>query len=101
MGSSRTYYPYSKGGDYNKWYGNLWLYVDWSDSAKQYIEKKGRLQNKQYYFKEGITYSGSSGEKGTSFRIFPKDCLFDVGGSCIFPTGKYSNRHYILAFLNH
>ena len=100
MGSSRTYYPYSKGGDYNKWYGNLWLYVDWSDSAKQYIEKKGRLQNKQYYFKEGITYSGSSGEKGTSFRIFPKDCLFDVGGSCIFPTGKYSNRHYILAFLN-
>ncbi|MBR4380325.1 MAG: BREX-1 system adenine-specific DNA-methyltransferase PglX [Bacteroidaceae bacterium] len=100
LGSTRTYYPYSKGGDYNKWYGNLWLYVDWSDSAKKYIEKKGRLQNKQYYFKEGITYSGSSGEKGTSFRIFPKDCLFDVGGSCIFPTGKYSNRYYILAFLN-
>lgn len=100
LGSTRTYYPYSKGGDYNKWYGNLWLYIDWSDSAKMYIEKKGRLQNKQYYFKEGITYSGSSGEKGTSFRIFPKDCLFDVGGSCIFPTGKYSNRYYILAFLN-
>lgn len=48
-----------------------------------YISKNGVLRNKNYYFKPGITYSGS-GSKGTSFRIFPKDCLFDVGGSCIF-----------------
>ena len=57
------------------------------------------MQNKNYYFKEGVTYSGS-GSKGTSFREFPKDCLFDVGGSCIFPTEKYNNRFYLLAFLN-
>lgn len=98
-GSSQKYYPYSKGGAYNKWAGNLWLYINWEETSVSYISKRGRLQNKNYYFKEGVTYSGS-GSKGTSFREFPKDCLFDVGGSCIFPTEKYNNRFYLLAFLN-
>lgn len=98
-GSKQQYYPYSKGGPYSKWQGNLWLYINWEEDSIDYINIRGRLQNKNYYFKEGITYSGS-GSKGTSFRIFPKDCLFDVGGSCIFPTEVYGNRYYLLAFLN-
>lgn len=83
-GSKQKYYPYSKGDPYSKWAGNLWLYINWENESIKYIGNRGRLQNQSFYFKEGITYSGS-GSKGTSFRIFPKDCLFDVGGSCIFP----------------
>ena len=98
-GSNQSYYPYSKGGEYAKWAGNLWIYINWEENNVEYIKVKGRLQNRNYYFREGITYSGS-GSKGTSFRIFPKDCLFDVGGSCIFLTDIYSNRYYLLAFLN-
>ena len=97
--SSQLYYPYSKGGPFSKWSGNLWLYLNWEPEIVDYISKNGVLRNKNYYFKPGITYSGS-GSKGTSFRIFPKDCLFDVGGSCIFPTDVYSNQYYLLAFLN-
>lgn len=99
IGSNQSYYPYSKGGEYAKWAGNLWIYINWEEKNVEYIKVKGRLQNRNYYFREGITYSGS-GSKGTSFRIFPKDCLFDVGGSCIFLTDIYSNRYYLLAFLN-
>lgn len=98
-GSNQSYYPYYKGGEYAKWAGNLWIYINWEENNVEYIKVKGRLQNRNYYFREGITYSGS-GSKGTSFRIFPKDCLFDVGGSCIFLTDIYSNRYYLLAFLN-
>lgn len=98
-GSNQSYYPYSKGGEYAKWAGNLWIYINWEENNVEYIKVKGRLQKRNYYFREGITYSGS-GSKGTSFRIFPKDCLFDVGGSCIFLTDIYSNRYYLLAFLN-
>lgn len=98
-GSNQSYYPYSKGGEYAKWAGNLWIYINWEEKNVEYIKVKGRLQNRNYYFREGITYSGS-GSKGTSFRIFPKDCLFDVGDSCIFLTDIYSNRYYLLAFLN-
>lgn len=98
-GSKQKYYPYSKGGPFSKWAGNLWLYINWENESVNYINNRGRLQNQSFYFKEGITYSGS-GSKGTSFRIFPKDCLFDVGGSCIFPKDVYDNRYYLLAFLN-
>ena len=98
-GSKQKYYPYSKGGPYSKWAGNLWLYINWENESIKYIGNRGRLQNQSFYFKAGITYSGS-GSKGTSFRIFPKDCLFDVGGSCIFSTDVYDNRYYLLALLN-
>ncbi|WP_434638211.1 BREX-1 system adenine-specific DNA-methyltransferase PglX [Sulfurimonas sp. NW7] len=91
---------YSKGGDYNKWYGNLWLVVDFDEKGYDYLLHHGNhLPSKEYYFKEGITYSGSSGSKGTSFRYFPKNYLFDVGGSCIFPY-DYTNNIYSLSFLN-
>lgn len=69
IGSNQSYYPYSKGGEYAKWAGNLWIYINWEEKNVEYIKVKGRLQNRNYYFREGITYSGS-GSKGTSFRIF-------------------------------
>ena len=65
-GSNQSYYPYSKGGEYAKWAGNLWIYINWEENNVEYIKVKGRLQNRNYYFREGITYSGS-GSKGTSF----------------------------------
>ena len=97
---------YAKGGPYKKWSGNLWLMVNWKSNGqdvKNYTDDKGkqksRPQNEAVYFKEGITYS-ASGSKGPSYRILPKGCIFDVGGSSIFPIKKYKNNHYILAFFN-
>lgn len=97
---------YAKGGPYKKWSGNLWLMVNWESSGheiKNYTDENGkqrsRPQNEMVYFKEGITYS-ASGQKGASFRLLPKGCIFDVGGSSIFPINKYTNNAYILAFFN-
>lgn len=97
---------YAKGGPYKKWSGNLWLMVNWKSDGrdiKNYNDDKGkqksRPQNEAVYFKEGITYS-ASGSKGPSYRLLPKGCIFDVGGSSIFPINKYKNNSYILAFFN-
>ncbi|PTQ77405.1 N-6 DNA methylase [Nitrosomonas oligotropha] len=97
---------YAKGGPYKKWSGNLWLMVNWKSDGydiKNYVDDKGkqksRPQNEAVYFKEGITYS-ASGSKGPSYRLLPKGCIFDVGGSSIFPINKYKNNSYILAFFN-
>jgi len=98
-GSEKLYYPYAKGGRFNRWAGNLWLYLDWSKDAKNEINQKGRLQNRQYYFKEGITYS-ASGRGGYAFRYLPKNCLFDVGGSSIFISNEQYDVYYLLALLN-
>ena len=97
---------YAKGGPYKKWTGNLWLMVNWKSNGyeiKNYTDEKGkqksRPQNEAVYFKEGITYS-ASGSKGPSYRLLPEGCIFDVGGSSIFPINKYKNNLYILAFFN-
>jgi len=34
------------------------------------------------------------------FRLHQENSLFDVGGSCIFPTKDYKNPNYLLALLN-
>jgi type I restriction-modification system DNA methylase subunit len=91
---------YSKGGPYKKWYGNLWLRIAYDDKNRYLLENSGNhLPSREYYFREGITYSGS-GSKGTSFRYFPQNGLFDVGGSCLFTTELFENPYYLLAFLN-
>ncbi|MBI6121034.1 BREX-1 system adenine-specific DNA-methyltransferase PglX [Salegentibacter maritimus] len=90
---------YSKGGPYQKWYGNLWLVVDFSKEGYDYLLNHGNhLPSKEYYFLKGLTYS-ASGSKGASFRYLPENNVFDVGGSCIFPF-IYKNIDYSIAFMN-
>jgi len=89
---------YSKGGPYNKWFGNYWLLINWRNDGEELKNSKAVLRNSDYYFQDGITYS-ASGSKGVSFRYHLPNSLFDTGGSCIFMK-KYNNLHYTLAFLN-
>ena len=90
---------YAKGGPYNKWYGNFWVKINWKNDGKEVKDSpKSMLRNQDFYFKEGITYS-ASGSKGVSFRYLQKDCLFDVGGSCIFPN-NYADNFVLLSILN-
>lgn len=93
---------YAKGGPYNKWYGNLWLLVNWrNDGYELKHDKRAILRNPDYYFKKGVTYS-ASGSKGTSFRLLPEECIFDVGGASIFPLNTSNNESidYLLGVLN-
>ena len=93
---------YAKGGPYNKWYGNLWLLVNWrNDGYELKHDKRAILRNPDYYLKKGVTYS-ASGSKGTSFRLLPEECIFDVGGASIFPLNTSNNESidYLLGVLN-
>ncbi|MDD2250584.1 MAG: BREX-1 system adenine-specific DNA-methyltransferase PglX [Candidatus Cloacimonetes bacterium] len=89
--------PYQKGGDFNKWYGNNWLVVNFDNSGSLLAT----TDNKRFYFKEGITYSATS-SKGVSYRRIEANQIFDKKGSCLFPQkGTTSERmNYFLALLN-
>ena len=90
---------YSKGGPYNKWYGNFWVRINWKNDGKEIKENpKSILRSSEFFFKEGITYS-ASGSKGVSFRYLPPGGIADVGGSCIFPHNS-ENLFSLLAVLN-
>lgn len=95
----RRWVMYAKGGPFNKWFGNMWVSLDWNNNGND-LEKVGAvLRNSNFYFSEGITYS-ASGSKGASYRLLPKNSIFDTGGSCIFADKKFKNITYLLAFLN-
>ena len=88
---------YAKGGNSNKWYGNLWLCVNWKNEAIE-MRNTGRavFRNEEYYFKKGITYSAlGSG----SFRLLPENSVYDVGGASLFPLIN-TKLEFILGLLN-
>ena len=104
--NSPKWFPYSKGGPFNKWFGNLWLTVNWLNDGydiKNFTDEKGKVrsrpQNEGFYKKEGVTFS-TTGSKGASFRYLPINNLFDMGGSSLFPSNEYRNINYILSLLN-
>jgi len=96
---------YAKGGSFKKWSGNLWLVVNWENDGHEIKNlvgpngrPKSRPQNRQFYFKEGITYT-YSGSKGPSFRLLPRNSIFDVSGSSLFGLA-FENTKYLLGFIN-
>jgi len=95
----KKWVPYAKGGPYEKWYGNLWLTVNYFNNGTEMRAEGAVLRNSDLYFKKGVTYS-ASGSKGTSFRILPENCIFDTGGSCIFANKEFKNTEYLLGFMN-
>ena len=103
--SEKKWFPYNKGGDYRKWYGNFNYLVNWeddgaslkADAAKIYGSYSKRIYNIQYFFLQSITWSKIS--SGTfSVRCIPDGCLFDVAGCSIFIDKEYYN--YFAALLN-
>ena len=96
--SKAKWFPYNKGGSYRKWFGNQYYVINWENDGyelKKY--RKSVLRNKQYAFREGITWTLlSSGSFGV--RITEANSLFDTNGKSLFP--DKSNLKYILALLS-
>ncbi|WMS94476.1 BREX-1 system adenine-specific DNA-methyltransferase PglX [Pseudoalteromonas sp. HL-AS2] len=95
----KTWVPYSKGGDFNKWFGNIWLCVNYKNDGQEIKKSKNyNLLLPSKSFKKGITYSATS-TKGVSFRLLEEHCLFDMKGSSIIFSDS-TKTEYALALLN-
>src|SRR5690606_31467592 len=88
VSSAKRWFPYNKGGDYRKWYGNNDYVVDWLDDGKgiknNIDEKTGRIRSHNYNgecsFRYGITWSSiSAGD--ISVRWVEQGFLFDSKGA--------------------
>ena len=103
--SSKKWFPMSKGGSFRKWYGNLEWVINYEDDGKElkdyaisiYRCSSRTIQNTQFYFKEGLTWSAlTSG--GFSVRWQEKGALFGSGGYCAFTNDTI--KFYILGLMN-
>ena len=102
--SECKWFPYNKGGDFRKWYGNQEYVINWENDGyeiKNFKNEKGKLrsrpQNLQYSFSKSLSWSSVTNNK-ISFRFFPNGFLFDVAGSSVFTDDE--NMFYVLGFLN-
>lgn len=105
--SGKKYFPYNKGGEFRRWYGNNYYVVNFENHGKElcdYIDvtaapkfnHKNRVINREFYFKECITWSDISAE--FSGRYCPEGFIFDIKGSSGFP--PKDKIYYILGLLN-
>ena len=91
------WFPYLKGGEFRKWYGNEFFVVDWENNGqriKTFVNERypylnGNIdyvvKDRGNYFKRLISYTKIS--SGTfPARASDHGFIFDVAGSAIFPT---------------
>jgi hypothetical protein len=102
--SLKRWFPYAKGGEYRKWFGNLEYLVDWKGdgfSIMNFKDEKGKVRSHNYnldfIFKQGITWNALS-SNFTSFRVL-QNSLFDNAGSSLF-LNRGELRLKMLAYLN-
>lgn len=103
--SGKKWFPYMKGGEFRRWWGNQKYVVNWwKDGAEicNYSDETGRLasfpRNIDFYFRQGVTYSFLTSES-FSARISPGGFIFDVAGSSLFPENS-EDIYLILGVLN-
>lgn len=104
------WYPYNKGGECRRWYGNRTHLVDWyHDGSTITAFKQGRLMrgeiekknsecwNREYYFLESISWSKVSSGR-FAVRYYEPGFIFDVAGCSILGLGD--NLFYVMGALN-
>ena len=105
--SGYKWFPYNKGGDFRKWYGNNNFVVDYENDGyemKMNVLRKYPylnnpdfvVKNSSYYFYECITWSRISSSK-FGVRYSSPGFIFDANGSCLFIDRNL--LYYFLGFM--
>lgn len=93
-GSKFKWFPYNKGGNFRKWYGNNEYVVDYFRGGEAMVSgfKDGtnrgfRHDGREYYFRPGVTWSFIS-SAAFGVRYAGAGSVFDVAGSSAFPVAS-------------
>ncbi|WOQ17831.1 Eco57I restriction-modification methylase domain-containing protein [Raineyella sp. W15-4] len=104
--SGARWFPYNKGGEFRKWYGNQEHVVNWENDGAEIRtfgtedggRPRSRAQNTDTYFSPSVSWSKvSSG--APAFRAYPSGFIYDVAGTSIFVTTS-QERAGLLSFTN-
>jgi hypothetical protein len=105
MKSGRKWFPYNKGGEFRKWYGNQGFIVDWQDDGndiRNFVDDAGSLksrpQNMDFYFQPSLSWSKVT-IAGFALRSYPQGHVFDVAGCSIFMNNPVE-REVLLGCMN-
>ena len=93
--SDYKFVPFTAGGSYRKWFGNMFNVVDWT---KPELMHRPRTTYLNLYYKPAITWNAiTSGD--ISCRAYGVGFLFEHAAASLFVNKEYS-MEYFLAFMN-
>jgi hypothetical protein len=83
--SGYKWFPYNKGGNFRKWYGNCEYVLRYDKYGNDLMATFSghRHDGKSHYFKAGVTWTFISSSKFAA-RYTPDGFIFDVSGSSLF-----------------
>ncbi|MBP7068906.1 MAG: BREX-1 system adenine-specific DNA-methyltransferase PglX [Methanothrix sp.] len=84
--SGKYWFPYMKGGSFQRWYGNQEYIINWRQDGQELksLTPISVIRNPSFYFQRGVTWTLLSA-KGFTGRISPGGFIFDVNGMTSFP----------------
>ncbi|MCY7008348.1 BREX-1 system adenine-specific DNA-methyltransferase PglX [Fusobacterium simiae] len=95
--SKKKWFPYNKGGEFRKWYGNQEYLVNWENDGYEIKNfKNAVVRNPSYYFRESISWSKIS-SSNFSMRFFQKGFIFADAGMSYFSS---KDLQHILGLCN-
>lgn len=106
VASKKKWYPFAKGGEQRKWYGNNDTVVNWQNDGYEIRnfkdEKTGRIRshnyNLEYIYQSAITWTVIGTER-TSFRFCPQGFLYSNSGYGMFCNDE-TKKLYLLGLMN-
>lgn len=105
--STKKWFPYSKGGEARKWYGNHDLLINWENNGeplKEFKDDDGNrlstLKNLAFMFRPAITWSLTSISGILCTRFRPNGFVFDTNGMSAFSSSDEVTEDFGVALLN-
>lgn len=107
--SGAKWFPYNKGGEYRKWYGNTESVVNWKNDGYEIKENTRRvypqlgdnlgwkITSEDKYFTKGIAWSRIS-SSNFGVRICESNLIFDTNAPMFFPKDENWLK-YIAGFM--
>lgn len=95
--SGARWFPYNKGGEFRKWYGNQEHVVNWENDGAEIFDFKPRavIRNPLTYFSPSVSWSDiSSGE--AAFRRYPPGFIYANTGHSGFGEDALLDRMALL-----
>ena len=103
VSSLKKWFPYQKGGEYRKWYGNHYNVVNWENDGYELLNMQGNgykvgstNHNLEYIFRPAICWNKITGGP-FSARYSPKGFLYDDANP--FYSVDIGKENYVLAAL--
>lgn len=98
--SAKKWFPYNKGGEFRKWYGNQEYVVNWEKDGQEIENFRPRsvIRNPKYYFKESVSWSDVTSAVN-AFRFYPQGFIHDSCAHSAFGSDSFPKKNY-LCYLN-